>query len=299
MIPRTVLYQARLKRELLEGKFSQSCCRNAFLLGLSVSRKSNACLGIPSSIREQTLLDRMLGHSLPRNLRVENWPGTPTFDLGFRKLVWGRFTRALSDHVRGIGSLHCLKSYLKGIFVRAGYLQDPQSGYHLEIRLRGRNRMKLFRLVAKALRLQFRFFSQLGKAVAYMKGRRRIIRFLHAIEAFHQTMEFEDLVATRNMLELVNRQVNFETANINRSVSAAERQIDKLRRLLTEAEPGVLSDALIDSARARIRFPEDPIGKLGKRFHPPLSKSAMNHRLRRLMDLYRKIFPESQDELEP
>lgn len=292
-------YHLGLKRELLEGRIPQACCRQAFLLGLSVGHGKAAWLGVPQPFRDPAWLQERLGQSLPSGLRLEAATGRPTFGIGARQLAWRRLARSLAEHVRGIDASHCLRAYLKGLFIRCGYLQDPHSGYHLEIRLRGRNRVRLFRLVARSLRLPFRFYRRRGEVVGYLKGRRRLIGFLRTVEAFHRAMELEDLVATRNLLELVNRQVNFETANILRSVSAADRQIERLRKLLEKAEPGELSEALRQVAEARTRYPEDSLGKLGRRFSPPLSKSAVNHRLRRLDDLYRKLFPDAPEAGDP
>ncbi|NLI79447.1 MAG: DNA-binding protein WhiA [Candidatus Riflebacteria bacterium] len=259
---------------------------------------AGARLRLPRALRQTATVDRLARAALPRAVAQDLDRTSLTFGAGLRALAWRRFSRVLADHLRGIRSLHCLRSWLRGMFVRSAYLQDPGRGYHLEFRLRGRHRVRLFRFVARALRLPFRFCRRRDHVVAYLKGRQGLIRFLRAMEAFDRAMAFQDLAATRDLLGTVNRQVNFETANIHRAVSAAERQIERIRQVLekTEGEPDLLSDALRAVAEARIRFPGDALEALGQRFDPPLSKSAVNHRLRRLADLHRKLFPASKPE---
>ncbi len=294
-------YHLALKREILETRVPLLCCRQAFLVGVSrrLAAGQSARLQLPKALREAPLVERLSRLTLPRSLAHDLTPARLTFPAGIRQQAWRRFARHLADHLRGIPSRHCLRAWLRGMFVRGGYLQDPALGYHLEIMVRGRTRLRVFRLVARALRLPFRFCWRRDHVVAYLKGRAGLVRFLRAIDAFDRAMAFQDLVATRQLLGAVNRQVNFEAANIQRAVSAAERQIEQIRRLLAEADPEVLSDALRAVAELRVKFPEDSLEKLGQRFTPPLSKSAVNHRLRRLDDLHRKLFPTARSDEAP
>ncbi|RCK78935.1 MAG: hypothetical protein OZSIB_0486 [Candidatus Ozemobacter sibiricus] len=294
-------YHLTLKREILESRLPLLCCRQAFLAGLSrrLAAGQQARLQLPKALRDAPLLERLTRLALPRRLAAELAPDRRTFPAALRQQAWQGFIRRLAEHLRGIPHRHCLRAWLRGMFVRGGYLQDPALGYHLEIMIRGRTRQRVFRLVARALRLPFRFCRRRDHVVAYLKGQAGLQRFLRAIEAFDRAMALQDLVAARQLLSDVNRQVNFETANINRAVAAAERQVERLRHLLAEADPEAMSDALRAMAELRVKYPEDSLEKLGQRFTPPLSKSAVNHRLRRLDELYRKLFPAPRQDEPP
>jgi hypothetical protein len=184
---------------------------------------------------------------------------------------------------------HCFRAFLKGVFVGCGYLQDPEQAYHLELTVAGLWLAKRVHRVGKVLRLPFRFFKRRKRYVAYLKGRQSVVRFLKRLECFERALEVEDIVATRNLLGTVNRQVNFETANINKQISASERQIEEIQRLLEHPDGEQIPEGLRQMAVMRVRFPQDTLDLLGKRFSPPLSKSAVNHRLRRLSTLFRRL----------
>jgi len=185
---------------------------------------------------------------------------------------------------------HCLKWFLKGIFVRCGYLQTPKKSYHLEIVPPTPELEDCFIVVKKKLKLSFKDFPRKGKRVFYMKSRFEIRRFLKVVELFDKSLLLDDLIATRDMLSHVNRQVNFETANINKSVSASERLVDHIWQLFSLQDQEFWTDNLRELAQKRIEFPLDTIEKLGKRMSPPLSKSAVNHRLRRIESIFKKFF---------
>ncbi len=193
---------------------------------------------------------------------------------------------------------HCRKAALAGLFLRCGYMQDPQSGYHAEFAARERWRARLIHRLGHLLRLPFHVLTRRERAVFYLKDRRHLLRLLRRLDQHDLVMELQDLVSTRDLLGLVNRQVNFETANINKSVAAAEQQVERIRRLLHYPDQGIWSPALRELALLRLKFPHDGYEVLGSRCTPPLSKSAVNHRLRRIADLYARTFPSAPEKSE-
>jgi len=191
---------------------------------------------------------------------------------------------------------HCLKTLFKALFLRSGYVQDPRDKYHLEIRFSNPWLFRLYRsaLLKHRLRFKFKICEREGKKIAYLKSRDEIVGFLNFLELFDRCLEFQDLVATRDLLNMVNRQVNFETANINKSVEASEELSDKIKQLFAYPNQEIWSEALKQIAILRVKHPLDSLETLGKRCIPPLSKSAVNHRFMRIKALHQKLLGQLQ-----
>ncbi|HOY66767.1 MAG TPA: DNA-binding protein WhiA [Candidatus Ozemobacteraceae bacterium] len=281
-------YHLALKRDLLSAPPAMPCCGEALLAGLARRRGSTMAVRGP----------RQLRRSLFRGVEAACPPGVSLDRTGRELRIGGIDPTALRRNVAGRIRIqaagksggHCARAFVRGLFIRAGYMQDPEQGYHLELVLPGKWAFRLLRLCSVSLRVPFRFCRRRGRIVAYLKGARRLVRLLKAFESFDRALRLEDLIATRQLLGTVNRQVNFETANINKQVSASERLREQIGRLLEHADQEIWTDALRELALMRIRYPIDSIEALGKRCIPPLSKSAVNHRLRRIAALYREIF---------
>lgn len=282
------LYHLALKRDLLTAPPSLPCCCESFLAGIARRRGSSMTVRGPRRLRRflRTGVDAVL----PPGVAMEKTGR----DLRIGGIDPATLRRNTAERLRiqaaGPSGGHCPRAFLRALFVRAGYMQDPEHGYHLEIVLPGKWAFRLLRISARALRLRFRFCRRRGRIVAYIKGAKQLVRVLKIFESFDRALHLEDLIATRQLLGTVNRQVNFETANINKQVAAAERQCEQINRLLAHHDQDIWTDALREVALMRVKHPLDSIEALGQRCTPPLSKSAVNHRLRRIMTLYREIF---------
>jgi DNA-binding protein WhiA len=198
----------------------------------------------------------------------------------------------------GSSSKHCQISFMQGLFFAHGYVQNPGRGYHLEIRLRSRWLVAAFKKNARFLKMRFSYFQKGGYHIFYTKSSRQIIKFLNKLGLFEKALELSDFIATRSLLSMVNRQVNSETGNINRLVSAAEKTIAHIQQLFEYQDQDFWTDTLRETALIRLKFPHDSIEKLGARFQPPLTKSAVNHRLRRINAIYTRLFPSTSGENE-
>lgn len=282
------LYHLALKRDLLASPPSLPCCCESFLAGITRRRGSAMTVRGPRRLRRflaagvDAVIPPGVGmEKAGRDLRIGG------IDIAsLRRNVAGRLKIQASGQSGG----HCSRAFLRGLFIRAGYMQDPEQGYHLEIVLPGRWAYRLLRISTRSLRLRFRYCRRRGRIVAYLKGASQLVRVLKIFESFDRALRLEDLIATRQLLGTVNRQVNFETANINKQVAASERQREQIHRLLGHHDQEIWTDALREVALMRVKYPLDSIEILGQRCTPPLSKSAVNHRLRRIMALYREIF---------
>lgn len=281
-------YSIRLKRDILQLAAQQlPCCQESFILGMCRGRKLEPFVktrpAFQGSMRRFFKAQKKVNYSVHRNrVLIKN-----TDQLSLRERFIDRIKRTGATG----SSKHCQIAFLRGLFVAGGYIQNPGAGYHFEFRIRGKWLAAAFRKVVKQLRQKFGYYQNGTDSCFYMKSGRRIVKLLNQLGLFEKALELSDLTATRHLLSMVNRQVNFETANINRVISAAEESIAQIKALLEHHDQDIWTENLRQLSLMRLKFPHDSIETLGKRFDPPLSKSAVNHRLRRIKSLFVKVFP--------
>jgi DNA-binding protein WhiA len=179
----------------------------------------------------------------------------------------------------------CAISYLRGAFLGGGYLSSPEKEHHLEISSPSEE------LIADLMKLLARFslpassYRKKDKEVLYLKDMDKILSFLALIGAHRTILGFEDVRIIKEIKNEVNRLVNCDTANVKRTVLAAQRQIEEIRKIdgtlgLNKIPPGLREVAL-----TRLRNPEASIVEIGQMLNHPASKSAVNHRFRRIRQI--------------
>ena len=291
-------YTLGIKSELLQAVVANElpCCRQSFLVGLLQGTRQRPHVKI--RLRLKNRMCRCLQNLLPGQV-IE----TAGARITLPGLDLARLRQKFVDRIRIVfdskSARHCLIAFIQGLFVAHGYVQKPDRGYHLEFRLQGKWLIAAFRKIAVLLKQKFGRYEHEMQQSYYMKSGRRITRLLNLLGLFDRGLEFADLRATRSLLSMVNRQVNSETANINRLISAAESSINHIRELLTYEDQEIWTESLHQLAQMRLKYPHDSIEALGKRFEPPLSKSAVNHRLRRIKALHARVFGLGEPENHP
>lgn len=176
----------------------------------------------------------------------------------------------------------CRRAFLRGAFLSAGSITDPERNYHFEITcLQGekaeqlRDFMRFFGLEAKIV-LRKKYY------VVYLKEGSMISDALNIMEAHIAMMKFENVRIVKDVRNSVNRRVNCEAANINKTVSAARKQIEDIEYIRKTVGLDKLPENLRDVACARLEEPDAALKELGAMLHPPVGKSGVNHRLRKL-----------------
>ena len=177
---------------------------------------------------------------------------------------------------------------LREAFLDGGSISDPAKGYHLEFVCPDEVRVDAVRQAAEALGVKTRVTKRTGRSVVYVKDGEDIVTLLAAMGASLSLMEFENERIVKEVRGSINRRVNCETANIEKTVSAAARQLEDIRRLERTGALDRLEQTLKDVAEVRLAYPDATLSELGKRLTPPLGKSGVNHRLRRLSEIARK-----------
>lgn len=179
----------------------------------------------------------------------------------------------------------CRKSFLRGTFLVCGSVTDPNSGYHLELAAGNRNRAIRIQEIIGVFDLEAKLVERKGNYIVYIKEGSAIVDFLNIVGAHVALMEFENVRIVREMRNSINRQVNCEAANIKKTVSAAARQVQDIRYIHDMTGFGNIPENLSRIARLRLENPEVTLKELGEMLEPPIGKSGVNHRLRKLSQI--------------
>ncbi len=183
----------------------------------------------------------------------------------------------------------CKRAFLRGIFLACGSVTDPHSRYHLELAVGSRDRAIRIQEIIGVFELEAKIIERKSGYVVYMKEGAAIVDFLNITGAHVALMEFENVRILKEMRNSINRQLNCETANIKKTVSAASRQTEDIRFIHDTIGFGNLSENLSQIARVRLENPEVTLKELGEKLDPPIGKSGVNHRLRKLSEIAEEL----------
>lgn len=174
------------------------------------------------------------------------------------------------------------RAYLRGVFLGGGSISDPKKNYHLEIVTSSEIYAELIQKIIGFYEIETKISFRKESVILYIKESEKISDFLALIGAYEALLEFENIRINKNMRNQVNRRVNCETANVSKSVDAAQKQIQYIK--LIEINIGIdnLPESLQTIAKLRLKFPEASLKELGEKLQPSIGKSGVNHRMRRL-----------------
>ncbi len=183
----------------------------------------------------------------------------------------------------------CQRAYLRGAFLARGSVANPESSYHLE--LTGDYRAYMEDLVALLNEYQIYpgVVSKKKEYVLYLKDSEQICEFLNVIGAHKTLMDYENVRVMKGMRNKINRLVNCETANLQKTVIASLRHIENIKTIDEQLGLIKLPQSLQDIAVARVKYPEANMKELGEFLEPPVSKSGVNHRLRKIENIANKL----------
>lgn len=175
------------------------------------------------------------------------------------------------------------KAMLRGLFLGCGSVNAPNARYHLEFVAPTASWARAIERLVEASGVNARITERSGQSVVYVKDGDGIVRLLSVMGANRAVMEFENVRVVREVSGEVNRRLNFETANIGKTIGSGLRQAAAIDSLEAEGKLDSLPPALREMAKWRRENPELNLGELAGRMK--LSKSAVNHRLRRIQQL--------------
>lgn len=176
----------------------------------------------------------------------------------------------------------CPPSFLRGAFFVRGYLSEVDRPLHWEISTTSQQGGEFLMLALELMGLRAHITERRGVPLVYLKDREQVAHVLASMGAHRSVLAIESQSVVRSMKNQVNRLVNSETANMKRTVESALKDAERLEQLRQSGEFGVLPPDLRQLAHLRIAHPDWTFEDLGQHLSPPVSKSAVNHRLRKL-----------------
>lgn len=176
----------------------------------------------------------------------------------------------------------CRRAFIRGAFLASGSISDPEKFYHLEMVASSQMKAEQLRDIVNTFAMEAKIVTRKKYFVVYLKEGNQIVDLLNIMEAYVSLMELENVRILKEMRNSINRQVNCETANIHKTVSAAVSQIEAIEYIRDTIGLDGLPEGLEEIARIRLEQPEATLKELGAALDPPVGKSGVNHRLRKL-----------------
>ena len=173
-------------------------------------------------------------------------------------------------------------AFIRGAFLAAGSVSDPVKTYHFEIVCLSEAKAKQLQMIMETFNINARVIKRRKYFVVYVKDSSQVVDLLNIMGAYNALMDMENVRIVKDMRNNVNRKVNCETANINKTVSAAVKQIEDIRFIQMSSAFDELPESLQEMAELRVRYPEATLAELGQLLDTPVGKSGVNHRLKKI-----------------
>ena len=197
----------------------------------------------------------------------------------------------LRDHVdlTVIQSTCCKRAYLRGAFLGAGSVSDPEKGYHLEFVNPSEKHAIFLQEIMASMEMEPKVVARKGNYILYLKEGTQIVDLLNIMGAHIALMELENVRIVKEVRNNVNRIVNCETANLKKTVSAAVRQTQDIEYIQNTIGIAALPENLQQIATFRLEYPSSSLKELGELLTPPVGKSGVNHRLKKISEIAEQI----------
>lgn len=286
-----------VKTELCRGTINRKCCAQAECYGILLYCNTFSTREIRIITESEALVQRLpvlfkkafkiTFDRLPDGDGKNIFAITDREKLDTIRQAFGGGPGALALHINfGVLEERCCRiAFLRGAFLAGGSVTDPLKGYHLELSTSHHSVSREMLALMREMSLEPKAAPRKGNAVIYFKQSDRIEDFLTSIGAPLSAMEVMNAKLEKNLRGSVNRRVNCDAANMDKVVEAAMAQVDAIRRLEEQGGLTTLPEKLREAAQLRLAHPQDTLSQLAQRCDPPITKSALNHRLRKLVEL--------------
>ena len=293
-------FALEVKSELCRTPLSRRCCAQAEAYGVLLYCNTFHAEQARIVTEHEAFAQRLpLLFKKAFKLTFDRFPqggGKQTFSienpakLAVLHQAFGSDPRALALHLNFamVEEACCRSALLRGAFLAGGSVTDPRKGYHLELATSHHSVSREVLALMRELGLEAKSSQRKGNMVLYFKQSDRIEDFLTCIGAPVSAMEVMNAKLEKDLRGKVNRRVNCDAANLDKAVEAALAQVEAIRRLEGDGRLLTLPDKLQEAARLRLAHPEDTLSQLAEQCDPPATKSALNHRLRKLVELGRE-----------
>lgn len=202
---------------------------------------------------------------------------------------------SISDNLI-VQNVCCKRAFIRGAFLAYGSMSDPSKNYHFEIVAQNMGKAEQLKGIINSFDMDAKIVKRKKHYIVYVKEGAQIVDLLNIMEAHVALMKLENVRILKEMRNSINRQVNCEAANINKTVTAASKQIQDIEYIRDTIGFGELSDGLREIALLRTGQPDASLKELGTLLNPPIGKSGVNHRLRKLSEIADNLRQEKERE---
>lgn len=172
--------------------------------------------------------------------------------------------------------------YIREAFIKSGSINDPNKKYHLQIMFKSNKKAEEMRMLLENFNINAKVIKKDNEYMLYLKEGEEISNFLALIGANNSVLRFEEVRVIKETRNDINRIVNCETANLNKTINASVKQVEDINFIKKMKKFNSLPDNLKEIAELRLENPDMPLSELGKQLEKPISKSGVNHRLRKI-----------------
>ncbi len=278
-------FSTNTKKELLNEDKMKKCCAFSLLYGFSfLADQENEEYILKKTNAENAFLVSKIVSTLLKNKRVYYNEKTKELSLAKGIVIFSTFAE-YKEKIFKCES--CTGSFLKGVFLACGTVNDPSKSYGLELILKDENRQKTLFDFLVSIGFSPKLSKRKNKYLVYFRSSEQIENFLAKIGAVNATFSVMNSKIYKDVTNNVNRVANCDSANISKTVKATEKYIDAILNLIETGKIEILPEQLQETALKRIEFKELNFEQLGKKFSPPISKSGIYHRLEKILDFYK------------
>lgn len=178
---------------------------------------------------------------------------------------------------------------IREAFIKSGFINDPNNEYHLEILFKTKKKAEELKTILENFNIDSRTTKKGSGYITYIKDGEDIVNFLALIGANNAVLRFEEIRVLKDARNNVNRIVNCETANLNKTLEASSNQIESIKYLKKYKKFNILPDNLKEIAEIRLNNPDLSYEEIGKLLKTPISKSGVSHRLNKIIKIAEEL----------
>ncbi len=288
-------FSSNVKQELCETMSTSACCRLAETYGmLELAHAFTA-----EAVSIQTEHRAVAARYAALTAETVGMPAFPVLETGglyavsvepeeLRQKLLVRFGHAGGELSLRINRANfecddCLSAYVRGAFLSCGAIVNPEVGYHLEFSVPYYNLARDLLALLRELGLRAKYICRKGNHIVYLKESEQIEDCLTLMGAVGASLELMNVKLVKNIRNNANRVANCESANIDKTVAASAVQVEAVQKILDAGGVELLPEELRELALLRLENPELSLRELGEELSEPLSRSGVNHRLRRIL----------------
>jgi len=205
--------------------------------------------------------------------------------LRYGELITESKDLTLSELKKVVKDTCCKKAFLKGIFLGSGCVVNPNTDYHFEVTTKSKSYADYVIKIMNEFELNPKQIKRNSNHVIYLKGSEQIATLLAVLGANKAVLEYENIRISKSITNNINRSVNCETANLTKTIEAAVRQQEAIKKLKAADRFNELNPKLKEIASLRLKYPEASLDELAEKCSYKISKSGVYHRLNKIIKL--------------